>query len=133
MISDRIPKSVSTPTRRQMLALAPALAATIAPFSVKAAAVPLLDVAVRFAADRFSEAEHAFIAAQNEADALPPFEAMRACVGALSILPASSPEAIAAKRRVAGWHHTRGNWTLTLCDADKTAILDSIKRDEGML
>lgn len=96
-------ESVPSPARRQMITLAPALAfsAALAPPAVAGTPDPL-DMAVLYAASRFDEAALAFLSSANEKEALLAFQSMRACVGALSFLPARSAAAIAAKRRVGG-------------------------------
>ncbi len=126
-------ESVPSPTRRQMLKLAPALALApaMAATPAEAAAPDPLDLAVLYAASRFDQAALAFLSSANEKEALPAFQSMRACVGALSILPARSAAAIAAKRRVAGWRVKRGEMAMSLCAEDRAALLASIDRDEG--
>lgn len=126
-------ESVPSPTRRQMLRLAPALALAPAmaatPFAAETS--DPLDLAVLYAAQRFDAAAEAFHVSGTARVHWPALSAMRACVGALSILPARSPAAIAAKRRVAGWRILRGGMPMSLCAEDRAAILASIERDEG--
>lgn len=126
-------ESVPSPTRRQMLKLAPALALApaMAATTAEAAAPDPLDLAVLYAASRFDEASEAFYVPGRARIHWPSATIMRACIGALCVLPARSEPAIEAKRRIVNWRVMRGWMPMSLCAEDRAALLASIARDEG--
>lgn len=89
---------------------------------------PNLDTSIFWFEDCFDAAAVGY--SMHETDGDHRFQRMRECIAAISLLPSSTPEAIAVKRRLAQWWHEEGNFTMTLTENDRERLILSADRDE---